>query len=271
MVKWNISIKSNKVMEKIKMSQSLLKILHEYKQGLECGSIIRAKYVYKMPFASTELQELGNYFEYLCTGSLARDGHTPQPVILKNGNLSVGYERMKKQKENYDKIIKKYGFKVLEIDYNFKDDNFSGIADVIALKDGKKCIIDIKTTSLIDDKWTDYGWSSESIEQKDKLHIQAVHYKMLAMKEWGVSDVPFYFFVFSNRNEIDCLIYEVEVDNDTFIRHEQNMKMGLEFFNKELKNGFKNYPSLKKCSACQLKSTCLDFIDVPKIEKIYYS
>ena len=80
-----------------------------------------------------------------------------------------------------------------------------------------------------------------------------------------------YFFVFSNRNEIDCLIYEVEVDNDTFIRHEQNMKNGLEFFNKELKNGFKNYPSLKKCSACQLKSTCLDFIDVPKIEKIYYS
>jgi hypothetical protein len=94
---------------------------------------------------------------------------------------------------------------------------------------------------------------------------------MLAMKEWGVADVPFYFFVFSNRNEIDCLIYEVEVDSDTFIRHEQNMKNGLEFFNKELKNGFKNYPSLKKCSNCQLKSTCTDFIDVPKIEKIYYS
>ena len=258
-------------MEKIKMSQSLIKILHEYKQGLECGSLIKAKYVDGLVTPSTELQELGNYFEYLCTGSLARDGHTPQPTILKNGNLSVGYERITKQKENFDKIIKHYGFEVLEIDYNFAHDTFSGIADIIALKDGKKCIIDIKTTSLIDDKWTDYGWSSESIEQKDKLHIQAVHYKMLAMKEWGVSDVPFYFFVFSNRNEIDCLVYEVQVDEDAFFRHEQNMINGLKFFNKELVNGFKTYPSVKKCNNCPLKDSCKDFTDIPKIETIYYS
>lgn len=258
-------------MEKIKMSQSLIKILHEYKQGLECGALVKAKYVDGLVTPSTELQELGNYFEYLCTGSLARDKHTPQPTILKNGNLSVGYERMTKQKENFDKIIKHYGFEVLEIDYNFAHDTFSGIADIIALKDGKKCIIDIKTTSLIDDKWTDYGWSSESIEQKDKLHIQAVHYKMLAMKEWGVSDVPFYFFVFSNRNEIDCLVYEVQVDEDAFFRHEQNMINGLKFFNKELVNGFKTYPSVKKCNNCPLKDSCKDFTDIPKIETIYYS
>ena len=258
-------------MEKIKMSQSLIKVLHEYKQGLECGALVKAKYVDGLVTPSTELQELGNYFEYLCTGSLARDGHTPQPTILKNGNLSVGYERMTKQKENFDKIIKHYGFEVLEIDYNFAHDTFSGIADIIALKDGKKCIIDIKTTSLIDDKWTDYGWSSESIEQKDKLHIQAVHYKMLAMKEWGVSDVPFYFFVFSNRNEIDCLVYEVQVDEDAFFRHEQNMINGLKFFNKELVNGFKTYPSVKKCNNCPLKDSCKDFTDIPKIETIYYS
>ena len=258
-------------MKKIKMSQSLIKILHEYKQGLECGALVKAKYIDGLVTPSTELQELGNYFEYLCTGSLARDGHTPQPTILKNGNLSVGYERMTKQKENFDKIIKHYGFEVLEIDYNFAHDTFSGIADIIALKDGKKCIIDIKTTSLIDDKWTDYGWSSESIEQKDKLHIQAVHYKMLAMKEWGVSDVPFYFFVFSNRNEIDCLVYEVQVDEDAFFRHEQNMINGLKFFNKELVNGFKTYPSVKKCNNCPLKDSCKDFTDIPKIETIYYS
>ena len=258
-------------MEKIKMSQSLIKILHEYKQGLECGALVKAKYVDGLVTPSTELQELGNYFEYLCTGSLARDGHTPQPTILKNGNLSVGYERMTKQKENFDKIIKHYGFEVLEIDYNFAHDTFSGIADIIALKDGKKCIIDIKTTSLIDDKWTDFGWSSESIEQKDKIHIQAVHYKMLAMKEWGVSDVPFYFFVFSNRNEIDCLVYEVQVDEDAFFRHEQNMINGLKFFNKELVNGFKTYPSVKKCNNCPLKDSCKDFTDIPKIETIYYS
>ena len=258
-------------MKKIKMSQSLIKVLHEYKQGLECGALVKAKYVDGLVTPSTELQELGNYFEYLCTGSLARDGHTPQPTILKNGNLSVGYERMTKQKENFDKIIKHYGFEVLEIDYNFAHDTFSGIADIIALKDGKKCIIDIKTTSLIDDKWTDYGWSNESIEQKDKIHIQAVHYKMLAMKEWGVSDVPFYFFVFSNRNEIDCLVYEVQVDEDAFFRHEQNMINGLKFFNKELVNGFKTYPSVKKCNNCPLKDTCKDFTDIPKIETIYYS
>ena len=62
-----------------KLSQSLVKELYRYKLKEECGLRVEAKYVTKsVDFPSSETQELGNYFEYKCTGQLPRDGHTPE-------------------------------------------------------------------------------------------------------------------------------------------------------------------------------------------------
>ena len=104
---------------------------------------------------------------------------------------------MQEQKENYHKVLKKYGFDVIGIDHHFKSKDYSGIADVIAVRDNQKVIIDIKSTGLIEDKWSPYGWHNESLPFNDNLLIQARHYKMLAFEEWGIEDIPFYFFVFS--------------------------------------------------------------------------
>ena len=53
-----------------KLSQSLVKALYNYKTHKECGLKIEKQYVEGVNFPSTEVQELGNYFEYICNLSL---------------------------------------------------------------------------------------------------------------------------------------------------------------------------------------------------------
>ena len=66
-----------------KLSQSLVKALFNYKNDKECGLKIEASYINGINFPSKEVQELGNYFEYICTNQLPRDGHTPKAKLLK--------------------------------------------------------------------------------------------------------------------------------------------------------------------------------------------
>ena len=98
--------------EKIKLSQSLMKILFKYKIKEECGLVLKAKYIDNISFPSSPAMDLGNYFEYICTGALTRDGKTPEPVLLKSGKLSTPYARMEKQKETFDEIMKTYDLEV---------------------------------------------------------------------------------------------------------------------------------------------------------------
>ena len=157
-----------------KLSQSLVKSLYNYKIGEECGLKIEASYINGINFPATEVQELGNYFEYICTNQLPRDGHTPVAKLLKTGKPTTSYLRMDKQKENYLNIMKSYNLKVEKTGFVFTNPKYSGIADIIALdknikskdKNKQRVIIDIKTSGLINDKWSPYGWANESIEEK---------------------------------------------------------------------------------------------------------
>ncbi len=257
---------------KIKMSQSLMKMLFKYKIKEECGLVLKAKYIDNISFPSTSAQELGNYFEYICTGALPRDGHTPEPVLLKSGKLSTPYARMEKQKETFDAIMKAYDLKVKHKGYVFRKSKYSGIADVLAYDKVNKrnIIIDIKTSSLLNDKWSDWGWHQDSIEMKDELLIQAVHYKMLYEEEFGEENVPFYFFVFSTQNDWEVKIYEIEVADDTLHTHKMNLENAVAYFESENKKGWTAYPTYEKCLKCALKSECKESLEVPKSQNVYY-
>ena len=47
---------------------------------------------------------------------------------------------------------------------------------------------------------------------------------MLAKYEWGIEDIPFYFMVFSNKNEVECKIFEIIIDEATKFQHYQNLE-----------------------------------------------
>jgi len=260
-----------------KISQSLIKALYKYKMDEECGLVIEKQYFEKVNFPSTEAQELGNYFEYRCTNQLPRDNHTPIPKTLKNGNLSLPYQRMEKQVENFNHLMKRLNFSIEQTGFSFTNPKYSGILDILAhdnnikskVKNKKRIIIDLKTSGLLNDKWSEYGWSSDSIEEKDSILLQAIHYKMLANYEWGIEDIPFYFFVFSSKNDWEYKVFKVNVDTATYQQHYSNLLNIKEYLDKQIKIGWKAKPSLAKCNTCPLFDTCLHSTDIAEIEEVY--
>ncbi len=257
-------------MSKIKVSQSLAKSLYDYREGKECGLVIKAKWVDGIQFPSTDPMDLGNYFEFVCTGQLPRDGHVPAPKTLKNGNLPKDYERVHLQAQNFKRVMDHYGFHIYKTGVKLQTQDLGGILDILAVKDGKYCIIDTKYSGLLEDKWTDMGWNDDSIETKERLLIQAVQYKLLWREIYG-TDIDFYFFVFSSKNETDFKIFHIEVDPDVYQKHRMAMNnIGL-YFEQLIENGFEPNPSFKRCKNCFLKENCSHRVDYPEIKTIYYS
>lgn len=256
--------------KQLKVSQSIMKALHKYLNREECGYKFVAQYIDGVGSDTSDAMDLGNWFEYQATGQLPRNGEVPQPIVLKSGKLSTAYERMDKQAENFNELIKHYGFEIVSTGHTFtKNELATGIADVIARKDGKLCVIDIKSTGLIDDKWSDFGWNLDFLEEKHNLLIQAVHYKILAEEEFG-EEVDFYFSVHSTKNEKDHLFIKVNIDPDTMEQH----KLGIENTSRVLKNeinrGFKPYPTYRRCGSCFLSEVCSEALKYPEINEISY-
>ena len=265
-------------MQYTKISQSLLKELFNFKVREQCGLKIVAKYFAHFKEEPTPAMQMGNWFEFMATKQLPRDGETPEPERLKNGDFSAPYRKMEKQLTNYEKIIEQYGITIEQTGYDFKNHpKASGIADIIANWDNEKVIIDIKTTAHIDNRWEKYGWGDEKFENPDSpdtqhLTIQAVQYKLLAKYEWGIDNIPFYFFVFSTTDENACKIFKVEVNPDLLEAHDKQIEQAYEFFNYKFimkSSSDLAIPQMSRCATCFLNKVCTKKIDVPIIKTIY--
>ena len=260
-----------------KISQSLVKSLFQYKMDEECGVRIYEQYVNKTLFPPSDVQQLGIYFEYIATNQLPKSKDVPQAKTLKNGKLTLPYARMEAQKDNFLNLMERMNFSVEITGHEFNNPKYSGVADIIALDNNikskdvykKRIIIDLKTSGLLSDKWSKYGWADESIEEKDELLIQAIHYKMLAKYEWGIDDIPFYFFVFSNKNDWEYKIFKVNVDEATYKQHYNSLINIKKYLDEQLKVGFKAKPSLPRCHSCPMSENCLESADIPKIQEVY--
>lgn len=264
-------------MENTKISQSLLKDLYNFKTRQECGMKILAKYVANYSEQPTDAMKMGNWFEFMATKQLPRNGEIPIPDTLKSGELSAPYRKLEKQLSNYAQIVAQYGLDITETGYVFKKHPFaSGIADIIANWDNQKVIIDLKTTANIDNRWEKYGWGDEKFENPDSpeaqhLTIQAVQYKLLAKYEWGIEDIPFYFFVFSTADENAVKIFKVEVNPDALNKHDEQLKKAHDYFNgkfKWLSEEDLVVPEMKRCTNCFYKEKCSMKINVPLIKTI---
>ena len=247
-----------------------MKNLSDYLQGKQCGLKFKAMYLDGESMPSSPPMALGNWFEYVATGQLPRNGEVPEPKRLKSGKLSTDYVRAETQTHNYKALIEHHGFEVINTGYAFHKNNIAtGISDVMARKDGKLCVIDLKMSGLLDDKWNELGWSLETIEQKDKILVQAVHYTILAEDEFE-EEVDFYFAVFSSKNETDYLLLKVNLDPDTIERHKEDVILTKEVLESEIKKGFKANPSYRLCNKCFLKDSYTEAQLTAEITNIYY-
>jgi hypothetical protein len=254
-----------------------MKAYVDYLNEKECGHYFKANYIDKDPDAqreATDAMKVGIYFEYLCTGALPKSGQIPEPEMVYKGKpnekLSAPYERALESSRIFKTIIEHYNIKILEVGLTLSDEEINGVIDIYAEWDGKKVFIDLKYSGLIDDKWNEMGWDTESLHMKDSLMIQGVHYKLLAQKCLGIEDIPFYYFVFSSTEPNNVKIIKQEVDESKMQSHivaVQNIKSKISY---DLKNGYKAYPSLLKCTKCPLANKCEHRVTYPLIQEVYY-
>ena len=164
-----------------------------------------------------------------------------------------------------------YGMRVISTGKRLKHKGLQGDFDIEVeyIATGKRAIVDIKSSGLINDKWNEYGWSMDGLEYKDRLMIQVVQYKLLGIEEYGY-EPDFYFFIFSNTNTIERKAFQVVVDEDRFTEHLETIKKVKRVASYHEKNGWTPRPDVKRCHDCPLKKDCKHFIDIPIIETVYY-
>ena len=257
----------------LKISQSMMKDWVDYSDEKLCGLVLKAR-LEGLRFPSTPAQRLGIWFEYKCTGALnPYDPTIPEPDVTKANKMTAPYIRMEKQVENYNEAVKHYKLTDLEAGVDLTYEGFSGTADIVAKVDGRISIIDLKTTGLFSDKWSEFGWDTESItnefKPKERILTQAIHYLWITQKKYKTKEVDFYFWIFSTTNAHDFKIIKVNFSDEVFETHEKNLHLTKDL----LTNAYPNlsaYPDLKRCSVCPLVSGCKDAIRYPKVEEIYF-
>jgi hypothetical protein len=260
----------------INISQSFLKEFADYKSGNACGLQVKAKYIDGIKFPSSDAMELGNFFEYMATGSLPRDGHTPEPKIVYKGtakeSLSADYQRAVESAELFKKTIKHYDIQIIDTGKVCTQDGMTGIMDIVAKWDDRICIIDTKYSGLIDDKWSDFGWNLDMLPERHSLMLQPVQYKILLSKdlECDADDIDFYFFVFSSKEVMNVKLIKVNVDELTIANHLTTIEWVKGELQKPIDKLFKAKPNLKLCFECAIKDDCKFKVEVPQIDEIAY-
>jgi hypothetical protein len=266
---------------KIYINQSLVKDLIKYQNDELCGLVFHNKWILQQFGGGSKANDLGHYFEWLCTGALAKgESEAPIPETTKSGELTADFKTAKKQAEYFHSLLPKYGIKLLDAGNKIiADDTWIGTLDIEAKWDAifenenlnfdtnnteHKVIIDLKYSGLLNDKWNEFGWHDETLGRKQGTMLQAKHYKFLYWKKYGFNP-PFFFFVFDSKQVGKAKIINVEIDTYELELHEEFLQKAKRYFEMNLESGFQPKPSYDLCISCKYQHLCSFKIDKPKI------
>lgn len=256
----------------IPVTQSLIKDLYQYRVNQSvCGLQLEAKYEKGMEFPPSDAQLLGQWFEYQVTGQTTKHGKVPIAPVLKGGQLPEKYQKMKAHIEVAKIMFEAYGLKIIETGKRIKTNgNLQGDIDVVCENtEGRKVFVDIKTSALLDDNWSPFGWGDDGIEQKDGLMLQPIHYKVLGKYEYGYFP-DFYFFIFSTSDPHHRKVFKIQHQDERIQQHAQAITKAVETLQEIKEVGWKPIPTPKACGHCPLYETCEHAAIIPTPKVVYY-
>ena len=97
-------------MEKTYINQSLVKDLVKYQNNQLCGLVFTNKWILNQFGGGTKSNQLGHYFEYLCTGAMAKgEVDAPKPEYTKKGDLDSQFELARKQSVFFHELMTRFG------------------------------------------------------------------------------------------------------------------------------------------------------------------
>jgi hypothetical protein len=248
----------------LSISQSLIKNYWDYKAGKYCGeAFMRLDINHEAEKASSERMKVGQYFEWLCTGQVLRDGSVPPEPLTKTGKPTADGERMKNQASRFMALKEAEKLEIIEtgkvIEYEAGNFKLKGILDIFGEMYGRPAIVDLKTSGLIGNQWEEYGWNTSTFNMRDKLTIQPVFYKYLADVTLGIRDIPFYYSIHSSSNDTDSEFWEVQLsDYDKAMNlFESMINQYAEEILFQKETGFAPFPDVKRCKECPLFESCV--------------
>lgn len=143
----------------------------------------------------------------------------PDEVLKMRTILKAGHANAITQAAVARDHLKRSGFKNFESDVTItmKDEvtgaNIKIIIDILCEDEtGHPVIIDTKFTSLIDDKWSDYGWAYSSLHKKRNLLRQPEMYVYVFLKKTGILP-DFYFYIADAKSSVKRRMYQIIVDD----------------------------------------------------------
>ena len=242
------------MLNRINISNSLMKDFDDYMKGLFCGKLFRERHVLRAEdaYASSEAFNLGHWTEYMIAGGLPRSREAPLPDILKSaknpevwsdvppGNpnenpdlpqelidavpgIGAGYRKMIPHILAFRKAFNKLEYTIIDTGVTWVAKTkegvmVKGILDyLVEDAQGNPVIIDQKTSAKIDNKWDEMGWYDEFLYKRHKLLSQAVVYKWLGMQRYG-QNIPFEFWVASTQDSVKRKRFRVKVSKDVMDR-----------------------------------------------------
>jgi hypothetical protein len=232
------------------ITQSIIKWALAYYNDNECGGKIEASLRGEQSPPSAAMS-LGIMFEYLVTGSTGLKDTAPEPVRLKNGDLSAPYRVVYAQAERVKALMSDMNIEILEVnkwdEKDYAGSRIGGHFDVIANVAGVKSVIDIKYSSTMDDKWSPWGWQWTD-KQKEFHSIQAAHYSL-------ITGLPFYYLVAeaSEGGMID--FFRVNLSDDAIKKHTERIATASAML--EARDfGLVHRPEYNRCENCPVKEKC---------------
>ena len=265
----------------INISQSLMKELNDYRLGKSCGRVFVEKYINKRfdIFLPTKVMQLGNFFEYKCIGATTKTNNIPQPDYLKDGKtLTEPYKKAMSQVDNFKNFIAYYGIEITSVQEKWVIDGLEGTLDFIGLatrdikdKDGnvviskgEKFICDIKFSGMINDAYSEFGWNTSRLSEKERLILQPIHYKFLSKLKYGI-EYKFLFLIFSSTNEYEYKSILFNTTEEDMELHKTFIATTAAWMKHYLKKGFKEVPEYMRCKDCPLKVNCKSYMAIPEI------
>lgn len=270
-------------MSKLLINQSMVKDLVKYQKKNLCGLLFQNKWILQQFGKGTKSNNLGHYFEYLCTGALAKgESEPPKPDLTKKGTLTADFKIAQNQAIYFKEVIQKYGIKLISAGEKvIAEEQWVGTLDIKASWDSifeseeekdennpdNIVIIDLKYSGLLEDKWSEFGWHLDFLPKKEGTMLQAIHYKFLFWKKYGFNP-PFFFFVFDSKKVGTCKIIKVDITTDDLMQHEIFLNKAKVYLERQLDKGFQPIPEYNMCRSCDYNAWCNFKIDIPPILKV---
>lgn len=220
---------------------------------------------------STEPQNNGNYFEYLCIGKNAKGNTVTEIPKTKSGEVTALEKRMeiqaKRFKDFFDPTHKDYlGYQILDtqllLSGKINGINVEGTADIHAvtkLTVDRPVIIDIKTSEDIYSTRSEYGWGNPI---NDLDLIQQSLYSELYYQMSGVRPLMV-LMIFELGTKLRVRILNIEISEESYQIMEDRFFQASEVFDMYNKNGWSRLPSEKECETCKVKNCEKRFIKSP--------